>query len=128
MNLLLDTHALLWWLFDDPALSPRARAAIADRHQRVFVSSASAWEMAIKWRLGRLPEAAAAVTQLPDLLVQAGFEPLPITLAHALAAGTLPAEHKDPFDRMLVTQANLKALTLVSTDAAIAEMTSKVLR
>jgi PIN domain nuclease of toxin-antitoxin system len=126
LNLLPDTHALLWWLFDDPALSPRAREAISERHTRVFVSSASAWEMAIKWRLGRLPEAAAAVTQLPDLLVQAGFDPLPITVAHALTAGALPADHKDPFDRMLVAQAETEDLLLVSTDATIAALTDRV--
>jgi PIN domain nuclease of toxin-antitoxin system len=110
--LLLDTHALLWWLADDPALSPPARAAIAAGQTRVFVSAASAWEMSIKRAQGKLdsPE------DLEAELVQQRFQPLPITIAHALAAGRLPRHHGDPFDRMLIAQAQLHQLTVVTHD------------
>jgi PIN domain nuclease of toxin-antitoxin system len=109
---LLDTHALLWWLADDPALSPVARAAIAAGQTRVFVSAASAWEMSIKRAQGKLdsPE------DLEAELVRHRFQPLPITVAHALVAGRLPRHHGDPFDRMLIAQAQLHQLTVVTHD------------
>lgn len=110
--LLLDTHALLWWLADDPALSPVARTAIAAGQTRVFVSAASAWEMSIKCAQGKL--------DIPDdleaELVTHRFQPLPITIAHALVAGCLPRHHGDPFDRMLIAQAQLHQLTVVTHD------------
>ena len=127
MRLLLDTHVLLWWLFDDPALSLPARTAIADRANTVYVSGASAWEIATKWRLGRLSEAENAVKQLPQLLGTAGFESLTITVAHALAAGTMATEHRDPFDRMLIAQAAIEGLRLVSKDSVIAALFPDVL-
>ena len=127
MKLLLDTHALLWWLFDDPALSMRARDAIADRANTVYVSSASAWELATKRRLGRLPQAEDAVKKLPELLSVAGFVALPITVAHALAAGFFAAEHRDPFDRMLIAQAAIEGLRLVSKDSVITALIAEVL-
>ena len=116
MRVLLDTHALLWWLFDDPALSERARAAISDPANDILVSSASAWEISTKHRLGKLPEAGEAVRDLPGLLRRARIEVLPITLEHALHAGSLRGEHRDPFDRMLIAQSQLEKLTLVSSD------------
>jgi PIN domain nuclease of toxin-antitoxin system len=116
MKLLLDTHALLWWLFDDPQLSPEARTAIADFDNTIFVSSASAWEIATKHRLGRLPEAAAVAKRLPTLLQRATFTPLPISVEHALAAGSLLGAHKDPFDRMLIAQARLEKLSVATID------------
>ena len=116
MRVLLGTHALLWWLFDDPALSERARAAIADPANDILVSSASAWEISKKHRLGKLPEAGEAVRDLPGLLRLARIEVLPITLEHALHAGALRGEHRDPFDRMLIAQSQLEKLTLVSSD------------
>jgi PIN domain nuclease of toxin-antitoxin system len=91
------------------------------------VSSASAWEIAIKWRLGRMPEAEELVTRLPELLVQAGFETLPISVVHALAAGGLPTQHRDPFDRMLVAQAAVEKLRLVTKDAAVGALAENVL-
>ena len=116
MRVLLDTHALLWWLFDDPNLSERARAAIADPANDILVSSASAWEISTKHRLGKLPEAGEAVQDLPGLLRWARIEVLPITLEHALHAGSLGGDHRDPFDRMLIAQSQLEKLTLVSSD------------
>ena len=117
MKLLLDTHALLWWLFDDPQLSRKARAAIRNLENEVFVSSASAWEISIKYRLGRLPEAAEAAHDLPALLSRARFLSLPISIEHALAAGKLDGHHQDPFDRMLIAQAKLEQMPVVTKDA-----------
>lgn len=112
MKLLLDTHVLLWSLGDVAMLAEPTRAAITDVRNEVFVSAASAWEIAIKRALGKL----VAPEDLEAAIVQTGFRPLPITLAHARAAGALPAHHADPFDRMLVAQARSEDLTLVSSD------------
>jgi PIN domain nuclease of toxin-antitoxin system len=113
MRLLLDTHALLWWLTRDAKLSPAARAAIADPDSEVAVSAASAWEMAIKSALGKLK----APADLGAQLARHQFTPLAITVVHALEAGALPRHHDDPFDRMLVAQARIEGLTLVTRDA-----------
>jgi PIN domain nuclease of toxin-antitoxin system len=114
--LLLDTHAVLWWLFDDAKLSPIARSAIADPHNEVLVSAASAWEITTKHRLGRLPEAGDVPLHLPRYLNRARFAVLDISLEHAMAAGALPDPHKDPFDRMLVAQARIEDLSVATTD------------
>jgi PIN domain nuclease of toxin-antitoxin system len=111
VNLLLDTHALLWWLAGAD-IDDQARAAIADASAVVAVSAASIWEAAIKRELGKL--------EMPDglaeVVVEEGFEPLPIRLEHAERAGALPPHHRDPFDRMLVAQAQSEGLTLVTRD------------
>jgi PIN domain nuclease of toxin-antitoxin system len=110
-RLLLDTHVFLWWRADDRRVRAPAREAIAAADV-VFVSAASAWEVAIKQALGRL--------QIPDTVeagvLASGFERLPISFAHAAAAGRLPPHHADPFDRMLIAQAQLEGLTLVTHD------------
>ena len=116
LRLLLDTHALLWWLFDDPQLPPQVRDAIGDPASLAYVSSATGWELAIKSRLGKLPYAQEAVSNLAALLRASHMQVLPITLEHALAAGGLPGPLKDPFDRMLIAQAQIEGLTLVSLD------------
>lgn len=116
MRLLLDTHALLWWAGGTAALSRRARAAIADGSNAVLVSAASAWEMATKHRLGKLPGAGPLLDRLIDYLEDQGFAALGISVPHARHAGTLPGVHRDPFDRMLVAQAQLENLTLVSNE------------
>ena len=112
MSLLLDTHILLWWLSDDPLLPTAAREAIVSPESEVLISAATAWEIAIKQAAGRL--------DAPDDLLEAveanDFETLPITAAHALAAGALPPHHSDPFDRMLIAQARAEHLTLISVD------------
>jgi len=123
MNLLLDTHVLLWWLEDNPVLSDKARAAISDGKRGVFVSAASAWEIAIKKALGKLE----APDDLEAALPANAFQALPISMAHALTAGALPAYHGDPFDRMLVAQAMLENLTLVTRDENIARYNVPVL-
>lgn len=100
-SLLLDTHALLWWLAEPDWHSPRAHAAIAEDTTRVFVSTASGWEIATKVRLGKLPAASELVNDLAQLLEAQGFELLPITLRHGLHAGGYAVPHRDPFDRLL---------------------------
>jgi PIN domain nuclease of toxin-antitoxin system len=119
MRLMLDTHAMLWWLFDDARLSPTVRGLITDRANEVLVSSACGWEIAIKFRLGRLPSAAILVQDLPGWVAKAGFSELPIRLAHAQRAGMWPQDHRDPFDRMLAAQSSVEDLPLVSSDPAL---------
>lgn len=116
MNLLLDTHALLWWLAGDARLSRKARAAIAGEDNLVHVSAASAWEISTKHRLGRLPQIGPLLTELPEHVAGQGFSSLDITVDHGLRAGTLAGAHRDPFDRMLAAQAQAERLTLVSSD------------
>ena len=115
-GMLLDTHALLWWLAGDDRMPPTLRRRLADVSEPVFVSAATAWEMATKVRLGKLPVAAPIVERLPELLAEQGFRELPISLAAAKLAGTIAAAHRDPFDRMLAAQATLEQLDLVSAD------------
>ena len=116
MRLLLDTHALIWWLAGDPALSNDAKIAISDPANEVFVSAASAWEIATKFRIGRLPHAAALAADLPAAVAGQGFLELPINLRHGQAAGSLRGPHRDPFDRMLISQAFFSDLALVSNE------------
>jgi PIN domain nuclease of toxin-antitoxin system len=110
-NLLLDTHVFLWWMADAPELRRRHRDAITSA-ELVFVSLASAWEVAIKVALGRL--------RLPEPfgegVARSGFEPLPISFEHTEAVARLPPHHRDPFDRMLVAQAQAERLTLLTSD------------
>lgn len=115
-RLLLDTHALLWWLTGDRQLSPAARAAIADPAAAVLVSAASAWEIATKIRLGKLSDPRGVLDSLAAHLGAQGFADLPITVEHARRAGRLPGPHRDPFDRMLIAQAQTEGLALVSNE------------
>ncbi|NNM73442.1 type II toxin-antitoxin system VapC family toxin [Enterovirga aerilata] len=118
MRLLLDSHTLLWWLTDDSRLSAAADAALADAGNSGLVSAASAWEIATKHRIGRLPDAAALVRHFQQVVIDEGFEPLSVTVQHAELAGTMDGSHKDPFDRMLVAQALVENLVLVSNESA----------
>jgi len=118
MRLLLDTHTLLWWLDGDPSLSGFARTAIEDEANDVLVSTASGWEITTKYRLGKLRGAAAVAVNVTACIVDQGFAALPITLAHAEKAGSLPGPHRDPFDRMLIAQAMIEELVLVSNERA----------
>ncbi len=111
MRLLLDTHALLWWLADE-GMTDQARDAIADPDNLVMVSAASAWEISIKKALGKL----SAPDDLEPQLHENGFAPLSISIAHGLAAGQLARHHDDPFDRMLIAQAFIEGLTIVTHD------------
>jgi PIN domain nuclease of toxin-antitoxin system len=117
MQALLDTHALLWWLLDDPALTRRARTIIAETRNQIVVSAASAWEIATKVRLGRLPAAAELTTDFAGHLHREGFEMLAISCDHAIRAGLLPGDHRDPFDRMLIAQAQSENVPIVSNEA-----------
>lgn len=117
MNLLLDTHALIWWLEDDERLSDSADNAISDPENSVFVSAASAWEIANKVRIGKLPSVAAIAARLDLEIGREGFRPLAVSFEHGLKAGFLLRSHRDPFDRMLMAQALVEGLTLVSNEA-----------
>lgn len=117
MNLLLDTHVLIWALENNPTLSAIAHEAIVDGGNMVFVSSASAWEISIKKAMGKLE----APDNLLEEIERHRFTVLPIDVNHARLAGMLPEIHKDPFDRMLIAQALIERLTLVTRDASIAQ-------
>ena len=119
MRLLLDTHALLWWWKDDPRLSKRAAAAIAYEANTVLVSAASAWEIATKHRIGKLPGVENALSGFNELITADGFSHLAVAHTHAIKAGGFEAEHRDPFDRMLAAQAIIEGAVLVSDDAAM---------
>jgi PIN domain nuclease of toxin-antitoxin system len=116
MRVLLDTHALLWWLAGDAALSRTARELIADPANEVYVSAASAWEVATKHRLGKLPGAGPLAVDFAREIEVQGFTPLPISLAHAQDAGAHPIANRDPFDRMLLVQALAERMALVSNE------------
>jgi PIN domain nuclease of toxin-antitoxin system len=115
---LLDTHVLLWWLFDDPKLSGQAHDIIQAPDNTILVSSASGWEIATKHRLGKLPHAGEAVRHLPFLLHKSRMTVLPIVMEHALAAGALPGPHRDPFDRMLIAQGQIEEVPIITSDRA----------
>lgn len=117
MKLLLDTHTLLWWLDGDDRLSKRARLAIGDASTNVFVSAASAWEIATKVRIGKLPGAVEVAERFAEIVNEQDFRSLRISVEHARAAGLMPGEHRDPFDRMLIAQSQIEGLTLVSNEA-----------
>lgn len=116
-RLLVDTHALLWWLTDDSALSATAREALADPSNEPLVSTATVWEIAIKRSLGKL----AAPDDLPDRISKEGFSWLAISAAHAWQVRDLPTHHRDPFDRLLIAQALTEHLPMITTDARFRE-------
>ena len=109
---LLDTHAFLWWLANDPALGPSARDIIAEPRNRILVSAATAWEIAIKRQLGKL----VAPADIEAAVEEKGFTKLPISFFHGQQAGALPPHHRDPFDRMLIAQAQAEGLELMTAD------------
>lgn len=117
MRLLLDTHALLWWMARLPRLGVAARAAIDSPASDVHVSAVTASEIAIKKALGKL----TAPDDLQEQVISNGFTELRLTIAHGLAMGELPLHHKDPFDRMLIAQARVEGLTLVTSDRAMSD-------
>ena len=116
MKVLLDTHAFLWWITDDPQLSPKAREVISDSHNTLYWSAASSWEVSIKYALGRLPLPETPEQFLPVELGKNRIESLSVIDAHAFLAGRLPRHHSDPFDRMLVAQAQIESLLILSND------------
>jgi PIN domain nuclease of toxin-antitoxin system len=118
MKILLDTHALLWWLFNDPKLSTKAHDIISNSNNIIIVSSISAWEISTKHRLGKLPEAGDIVDNLTSYLKVSNFSVLEISLEHALLAGKLPPFHRDPFDRMLIAQSLIEKIPIITVDHA----------
>lgn len=125
MRILLDTHALIWWFTDDPQLSKRARTLISDPRNDILVSSACAWEISTKVRLGKLDAALGIVEAYADLIAADGFIHWSVSYRHALRAGSYPQPHRDPFDRMLSAQAELDGLLLLTLDAAFADFPVK---
>jgi len=117
VRLLLDTHALIWWLAGDDALSLRAQDAIGDEANSVSVSAASAMEVATKFRIGKLPGAAMLAQDFEAIVAAQGFVELPISVRHARLAGEMNVAHKDPFDRFLISQAQSEDMVLVSNEA-----------
>lgn len=117
MRLLLDTHALIWWLAGDETLSRRAREAITDEVNSVAVSAASAMEVATKFRIGKLAQAALLAHDFEAIIAAQGFDELAITVRHARLAGEMNIGHKDPFDRLLIAQAQAESMMLVSNEA-----------
>jgi PIN domain nuclease of toxin-antitoxin system len=116
LRALLDTQTLLWWILDDPALTQTARATIAETSNRMLVSAASAWELAIKFQMGKLPRAADLVSNFSREVEQEGFHLLPISPEHGIRAGLLAGNHKDPFDRMLIAQSQAEDIPIISND------------
>jgi PIN domain nuclease of toxin-antitoxin system len=114
MSLLLDTHVVLWWLADDPTLAAEIKERL-DHEPDVYISPATIWEVAIKQSIGKLEKPA----DLPERIRDSGFRHLNITAEHGIAAGRLPLIHRDPFDRMLIAQAQVEQLTLVTRDVEI---------
>jgi PIN domain nuclease of toxin-antitoxin system len=126
-RLLLDTRAFLWWLAGDERLSIHAREAIREESDPIFVSAASVWEIATKHRLGKLPAASAIIGNLAGVIESQGFVGLPIAVRHGETAGALPGPHRDPFDRMLIAQALLDDLVLVSNEQAFGAYGARLL-
>lgn len=122
MRLLLDTHALLWAIAEPARLSDSARSAVQDRGNDIWVSAASAWELATKYRLGKLPQAQVLVLAYPEHLERLDAHELAVTSRHALDAGHLSWGHRDPFDRMLAAQAMLESASLVTADPVFAQV------
>lgn len=119
MRALLDTHAFLWWISADSRISARAAAVIEDGSNTLFLSTASAWEIVIKAQMGRLPLPGSPVHYVPEQMALNGIDPLPVALTHALALYELPPLHRDPFDRLLVAQAQSEHLPILTADELI---------
>jgi PIN domain nuclease of toxin-antitoxin system len=127
MRALLDTHAFLWWIENDPRLSTRAREIIADDGNDIILSAVSAWEIAIKASLGRFAMRGDLAAFVNSHVTANGFEVLPLLIDHALRVASLPDHHRDPFDRALVAQAQVEDVALLSADRAISRYAVKVL-
>lgn len=113
---ILDTHVFLWWLFNDTRLSYTAREIIQDSANDLLISAASAWEIATKHRIGKLPEAESVVHDLPSYLRRSCIQPLDITIEDSLLAGSMNHAHRDPFDRMIIAQGKIRNLPVITND------------
>jgi PIN domain nuclease of toxin-antitoxin system len=119
VRLLLDTHALLWWLTKSPSLPASAENLLKSRNHTVLVSAASVWEIATKVRLGKLDVATEVVENFGAYLARERFDPVSVSVDHGIRAGLLPGPHKDPFDRMLIAQALAENVPILSNDRAL---------
>ena len=117
MDLLLDTHTFIWWFEGSRRLPLQARRMIEDEDNSILVSAASAWEIATKYRLGKLPEASVLALDIPGAIARQGFEELPVTVSEAARAGALPGIHRDPFDRLIIAQALANDLIIISNES-----------
>ena len=122
MKVLLDTHALLWWVLGTPRLSPVAMTLLGAASTEIVVSAVSGHEIATKYRLGKLSVPALLAEHFDELAAGNGWQPLPLSIAHAQLAGRLPGAHKDPFDRMLAAQALVEDMPIVTNDSALAAL------
>ena len=127
MRLLLDTHSFVWSILKVANLSANSRKAVEDEASTVFVSVASAWEIAIKVGLGKWPDAETLLGAFEARAVESGFVMLPITVAHARTSGLMQHPHRDPFDRLLVAQALVEGLTIVTSDSKVHSMAAPCL-
>ncbi|NIJ07511.1 PIN domain nuclease of toxin-antitoxin system [Sphingomonas vulcanisoli] len=127
MRILLDTHAIIWWLLGDPRLSPVAEAAIQQGDRSVFVSAASGWEIATKVGSGRMPSMAARISSFINDVLDDGFLHLPVEQHHGITGGRFESRHKDPFDRLIAAQALLEGMTLVTVDREMAQFGCEIL-
>ena len=119
MRVLLDTHTFLWWIDDNPVLSGVARDILADSQNEIFISAATGWEIAIKSALGRLSVEGDPERFFPEQMTLNSFQALPIEMSHALHTFHLPDHHRDPFDRLLISQCQIEELPLVTKDPSI---------
>lgn len=126
--MLLDTHIFLWWLFDDSRLPKKIRNVIQDTDNTIFVSAASVWEIATKYRLGKLPAAGSVARNVPKWIEKAGFAPLNISPEHSQLAGSWDLVHRDPFDRMLAAQAKIEKMSLASIDPVMKDFPIHLVR
>lgn len=126
LSLILDSHALFWWVTDSPMLSDIARAAIAEEEGQCFVSSVSLFELSNKLRLGKLDAARELVERIDHEMIVNDLTALPVTIAHAKLAGSLASPHRDPFDRLLAAQSILEDVPVITVDAAIRDLGAKV--
>jgi len=127
MKILLDTHTFLWWITDDPKLSDRARGIMGDGGNELFLSAATGWEIAIKAQIGRLKLPEEPIAFIVDQMRINAIQSLPIQMNHALHVSTLPQHHRDPFDRLLIAQAQLEELPVLSSDRQLAHYKVEVI-
>lgn len=119
MKYLCDTHTFLWWIFDDSRLSRRSRTLIAAAENELFLSAASGWEIATKYRIGKLPDANVLLQDLTGWMDKSRFRELPISMAHAERAGSWKVDHRDPFDRMIAAQSHIQNMPVIGNDSAL---------
>jgi PIN domain nuclease of toxin-antitoxin system len=127
MNVLLDTHAFLWWVIDDSQLSNTAKATIADPSNIIYLSAVSAWEIIIKERTGKLSLPEPPETYIPSRLVSNQFASLTVQMQHVLQIASLPDHHRDPFDRLLIAQSQIEQIPILTVDHMIGQYPVKVI-